>query len=304
MPHLTDPMPIANFLSRSHRVLLALALAAIALPGSAAGLAVTLPDGRVVAVDEALLRPLPRIAVSATAHGKTARYEGYDLRAVLAAAGLPPVESLRGKALRQVVRAHAADGYEVAFALAELDPSLGNRQAVLVDRQDGAPLPAGDGPWRLVVPADGRPARWIRQVDAIAVSPPNAGSAPHPRAENGDACDGTTMEMVRCLDKRGEEADAELAKYLAAAQARINGSLDAKPDLAHAQAAWNDYRHAHCDDVYDFWREGSIRGLAAASCYLEITRRRTHEVWSDYLTFPDSTPPLLPEPAGSPRVTP
>jgi uncharacterized protein YecT (DUF1311 family) len=297
-------MTIVNHFSRSHRLLLVLALATIALPGFAAKLAVTLPDGRVVAVDDALLKPLPRIAVSATAHGKTAHYEGYDLPAVLVAAGMPPVQSLRGKALRQVVRAHAADGYEVAFALAELDPSLGNRQVVLVDRQGGAPLPADDGPWRLVVPADGMPARWIRQVEAIAVSPPNADPASHPQAANGDACDGTTMEMVRCLDKRGEEADAELTKYLAAAQARINGSLDAKPDLAHAQAAWSDYRHAHCGDVYDFWREGSIRGPAAAACYLEITRRRTHEVWSDYLTFPDSTPPLLPEPAGSPRVTP
>jgi hypothetical protein len=155
--------------SRSHSLLAALVLAALALPAFAADLAITLPDGHAATVDASLLKPLPRIAVSATAHGKTARYEGYDLRTVLAAAGFPPVESLRGTALRQVVRVHAADGYEVAFALAELDPSLGNRQVVLADRQDGAPLPDGDGPWRLVVPADGRPARWIRQVDAIAV---------------------------------------------------------------------------------------------------------------------------------------
>ena len=147
--------------------MLALLLATLVLPAFAADLAVTLPDGRVVPVDAALLKPLPRIAASATAHGKTARYEGYDLRAVLAAAGLPPVNSLRGKSLRQIVRVHATDGYEVAFALAELDPSLGNRHVVLADRQDGAPLPDGDGPWRLVVPDDGRPARWIRQVDAI-----------------------------------------------------------------------------------------------------------------------------------------
>lgn len=152
------------------RALLALLFAAIPLPAFAADPAVTLPDGHAVSVDAALLKPLPRIAVSATAHGKTARYEGYDLRAVLAAAGLPPVEGLRGKALRQVVRVHAIDGYEVAFALAELDPGLGDRKVVLADRQDGAPLPDGDGPWRLIVPADGRPARWIRQVEAITVA--------------------------------------------------------------------------------------------------------------------------------------
>ena len=31
-------------------------------------------------------------------------------------------------------------------------------------------------------------------------------------------------------------------------------------------------------------------------CLLEQTRRRTHDVWKAYLTFMDSTPPLLPEP--------
>lgn len=152
--------------------LFALLLAAFALPVFAADPTVALPDGRMVQVDATLLKAVPRITVSATAHGKTARYEGYDLRMVLAAAGLAPVDSLRGKALRQIVRVHAADGYEVAFALAELDPGLGNRQVMLANAQDGAPLPAGDGPWRLVVPSDGRPARWIRQVDAIGVSAP------------------------------------------------------------------------------------------------------------------------------------
>ena len=68
----------------------------------------------------------------------------------------------------------APDGYRVVFALSELDPTLGNRQVLLVDRENGQPLPAGTGPWRLVVPSDPRPARWVREVNAIAVSNPQA----------------------------------------------------------------------------------------------------------------------------------
>ena len=123
-------------------------------------------------VDDGTLARLPKRSVTATAHGKTATYEGYDLIAVLKAAGVEPTESLRGKQLRTVVIVSASDGYSVVFALAELDPTLGNRQVLLVDREDGQPLPAADGPWRLVVPSDQRPARWVRQVTGIEVSVP------------------------------------------------------------------------------------------------------------------------------------
>lgn len=133
---------------------------------------VILPDGNHVQLKQSVLQALPRQSVSATAHGKTARYDGYSLLAVLKAAGVSPVQSLRGKNLRLSVRISAADGYQAVFALAELDPTIGNRQVLLVDRENGASLPAGDGPWRLVVPADGRPARWARQVTSIAVSAP------------------------------------------------------------------------------------------------------------------------------------
>jgi hypothetical protein len=135
-----------------------------------AGIAVTLSDGKTVTLSGQALAALPNETVKATAHGKTSTFSGYDLRAVLTAAGVKPLESLRGKQLRRVVTATAADGYEVVFALAELDPSLGNRKVLLADRENGAPLSAKDGPWRLVVPADGRPARWERQVLALKIT--------------------------------------------------------------------------------------------------------------------------------------
>ncbi|WP_254448541.1 hypothetical protein [Spirosoma rhododendri] len=63
----------------------------------------------------------------------------------------------------------AADGYEVVFALAELDPDFSTRTILLADSVDGAPLADGMGPYRVVVPGEKKPARWIRQVTEMAV---------------------------------------------------------------------------------------------------------------------------------------
>ena len=63
-----------------------------------------------------------------------------------------------------------------------------------------------------------------------------------------------------------------------------------------AQKSWQTYMTAHCDSVYTQWRDGSIRGLMALSCKTKLTKQRTHEVWENFLTYMDSTPPVLPEP--------
>jgi hypothetical protein len=104
----------------------------------AAGPPVTLPSGETVQLPERTLSSLPKQTVSATSHGKTASYEGYELLAVLRAAGVQPTESLLGKALGMTVTVSAADGYRVIFALSELDPTLGNRHVLLVDREKWA----------------------------------------------------------------------------------------------------------------------------------------------------------------------
>jgi hypothetical protein len=78
-------------------------------------------------------------------------------------------EKLRGKGLRQVVIAHCRDHYDIVFALAEFDDAFNSRIILLVDRQDGLPLPLGQGPVRLVVPGDKRPARWARMVTSLEV---------------------------------------------------------------------------------------------------------------------------------------
>jgi hypothetical protein len=65
---------------------------------------------------------------------------------MIAAAGLPAGEALRGPALTTLIVAEAGDGYRVAFSLA-----------------------AADGPLRLVMPGEIRAARSVRQLRALRV---------------------------------------------------------------------------------------------------------------------------------------
>jgi hypothetical protein len=120
-------------------------------------------------IDGTTLARLPRAGANLTAHGKSMACTGVLLSDLVAAAGLPAGEAVRGPALTTLILAEAADGYRVAFTLAELDPKLGNRGVLLVDRCDGAALPADDGPLRLVAPGEARAARSVRQLKRLRV---------------------------------------------------------------------------------------------------------------------------------------
>lgn len=122
-----------------------------------------------VPLDPALIATLPRVTAAGAVHGKALECEGVALAALLQAAKVMPAEPLRGAQLARAVVVSARDGYRVVFSLGELDPSLGHANVVLSNRCNGAPLDADDGPWRLVVAGESRPARWIRQIDSIRV---------------------------------------------------------------------------------------------------------------------------------------
>ncbi len=116
-------------------------------------------------------KQLKHISVSANnAHEKkTATYSGVLLRDLLKEAGVPTSENLRGKAMSTVILISASDGYQVTFSIAELDESIGNLQVLVADSEDEKPLAQTAGPLRLVVPADKRPALWVRMVRTIRV---------------------------------------------------------------------------------------------------------------------------------------
>jgi DMSO/TMAO reductase YedYZ molybdopterin-dependent catalytic subunit len=112
---------------------------------------------------------VPRAEVHASVHGSEAVWTGVPLIDLLKSAGAPTGDALRGPALALYVRITASDGYRAVFSLAELDPATGTTQAVLADRKDGQPMDDKEGPLRIIVAGDKRPARWVRQVIAIDV---------------------------------------------------------------------------------------------------------------------------------------
>ena len=109
-----------------------------------------------------------------------------------------------------------------------------------------------------------------------------------------------TIEINQCAAIELESAQAELDKYLAASFEHNDYDAELVASIKKAQESWQAYMSAHCNSVYTQWRDGSIRGLMALSCKTTLTKQRTHEVWANFLTYMDSTPPVLPEPKLAP----
>ncbi|MEZ9576306.1 MULTISPECIES: lysozyme inhibitor LprI family protein [unclassified Vibrio] len=109
-----------------------------------------------------------------------------------------------------------------------------------------------------------------------------------------------TIEINHCAAIELESAQAELDKYLAASFEHNAYDAELVASIKKAQESWQAYMTAHCDSVYTQWRDGSIRGVMALSCKTTLTKQRTHEVWVNFLTYMDSTPPVLPEPKLAP----
>ncbi len=109
-----------------------------------------------------------------------------------------------------------------------------------------------------------------------------------------------TIEINQCAAIELESAQAELDKYLAASFEHNAYDAELVASIKKAQESWQAYMSAHCNSVYTQWRDGSIRGVMALSCKTRLTKQRTHEVWANFLTYMDSTPPVLPEPKLAP----
>ena len=156
-------------MSPALRRALTFGLALILAPGLAAAQDLALKGlaGQSVTVTPADLAAMPHVTLTLSVEGKTRTYEGVPLTALLAKVGAPSGKALKGADLSDVVLVSAKDGYVVALALAETDPLVRKDQIILADKADGAPMPAGLGPYRLVVEGDQRGARLARMVVSI-----------------------------------------------------------------------------------------------------------------------------------------
>ncbi|EHQ30609.1 molybdopterin-dependent oxidoreductase [Mucilaginibacter paludis] len=101
--------------------------------------------------------------------GKDHSYSGVVLALILQKAGATMGKDLKGENLTKYANVEASDGYQVVFALAELDKEFTDRTIILADEVDGKALPPADGPFRIIVQDEKKPARCIKQVIGITV---------------------------------------------------------------------------------------------------------------------------------------
>ena len=150
------------------KLVLAAALAVLAGPALAQSVALQGPDGQAATLSAADLAALPHVSVTAPQHGKTSTFEGAPLGDVVARVGAASGKAVRGPELATVIRVTAKDGYQVVFGLAETDPGTRKGKIILAGRDASGPLKE-DGPFRIVVEDDLRPARSARMVEKIEV---------------------------------------------------------------------------------------------------------------------------------------
>jgi hypothetical protein len=151
----------------------ALALAVglmLASAATAQTVVLTGPTGRQRTLTAAELAAMPhQTAMVPAEKGPAKAYDGVPLTLLLQSVGAPSGKTLRGPAFADVVVVTASDGYRVVLALAETDAGMRTQTVLLADRSNGAALGPTEGPFRLVVEGDLRPARAARMVTAIAV---------------------------------------------------------------------------------------------------------------------------------------
>ena len=146
-----------------------LALAVLTAASSAAQTLTISRGGRTEAVSVAQFAALPRASVHVVQHDQSHDFEGVALASLVAKVGADVSHPLQGNDLSAAIRVTAADGYQVVLALSEIDPATRRGSVLLADRDGGKPLDAANGPWRLVVSDDIRPARSARRVQRVEV---------------------------------------------------------------------------------------------------------------------------------------
>jgi hypothetical protein len=115
------------------------------------------------------LAKMPRTTVTTTSDGNTNTYEGVLLYDILVKAGWQFGRGMTGKGMASYLIATAKDGYQVVFALPEIDPQFAGEKVIIADKLDGAPLPATQQPFRIVSPQDKMQARSIYSLLKIEV---------------------------------------------------------------------------------------------------------------------------------------
>ena len=107
----------------------------------------------------------------------------------------------------------------------------------------------------------------------------------------------STQEMNACFGERFERAEKRMDRYLAEALEQQADSPELARGIEAAHNSFVAYRERECATLHERWKDGTIRTVMGLGCRTELTDQRTLALWRNWLTYADSTPPVLPEPA-------
>lgn len=133
-------------------------------------------------------------------------------------------------------------------------------------------------------------AMLVATVAVVAVSPELRA------AQDPCATAKSQLQINECVGAQAHNEEQRLAEYFAAARRRLSDDKKTLAALDKAQATWTSFLKEDCDAVYSNWEGGSIRNAKFSTCMRDGRRARTHDLWAQYLTYEDTTPPILPEP--------
>ena len=114
------------------------------------------------------------------------------------------------------------------------------------------------------------------------------------RGKRGDCVNARdTMQSNACLTREMGITDANYKSYVLALGGLLRLSVDepaAAADLGRkfdtAEAHWQDYRKSQCDTLYQYFIQGTIRGIAYGNCMQTLQRQHMHDlatIYSDVL---------------------
>ena len=92
--------------------------------------------------------------------------------------------------------------------------------------------------------------------------------------DSAKKCDGSTVQIIECLKAQTAESDKRLNVVFEAA---IKASTPKQAEkLREAERLWISFRDADC--FFFGMGEGTIAGVAAAQCLLNVTEARAREL--------------------------
>jgi hypothetical protein len=115
------------------------------------------------------LDAMPRTTAPFEREGETSTYEGVLLYDILVKAGVPFGRAMTGKPMASYILATSRDGYQVVFALPEIDPVFMGAKVVVADKRDGGPLYGPQQPLQMIAPQDKLHARSMYSLTKIEV---------------------------------------------------------------------------------------------------------------------------------------